>query len=200
MKVLVACERSGIVREAFRALGHDAYSCDIEPSDDDSPFHHQCEVESKLDMPWDLLIAHPPCTDIAVSGARWFPAKIADGRQQAALDFVRLLMNCTIERICVENPVSVISTHIRKPDQIIQPYEYGHHARKTTCLWLKNLPLLTPTDVVEPELVTYTRADGRTVTFSADYGVGYNTEHGTRRSVTYPGIGEAMALQWGGVV
>ena len=138
MKVLVACEYSGRVRNAFRALGHDAWSCDLLPSEDDSEWHVQGDVVDLLPMRWDLLIAHPPCTHLAVSGARHFAEKIADGRQAEALDFVRRLLNADIPHIALENPVSIISTKIRKPDQTIQPWQFGHGETKATCLWLKN--------------------------------------------------------------
>lgn len=141
MKVLVACEYSGVVRDAFRALGHDAMSCDLLPTDVEGP-HYQGDVRDILNDGWDLMIAHPPCTHLAVSGARWFKDKVEEQRE--ALDFVRLLMDAPIPKICIENPVSVISSKIRKPDQIIQPWQYGHGETKATCLWLKGLPLLTP--------------------------------------------------------
>ena len=189
MRVLIACEYSGRVREAFRKLGHDAWSCDILPSDDNSPYHIQDDVLKHLDDGWDLMIAHPPCTHLAVSGARHFAAKIADGRQQAALDFVQALLQAPIDKIALENPVSVISTKIRKPQQIIQPYEFGDPYKKTTCLWLKGLTKLTATDIVEPNIKTY--KDGSK--FSADYG--WSSNHA--RNKTYQGIANAMADQWG---
>ena len=192
MKVLVACEFSGIVRDAFRAKGHDAWSCDIIPASEPSKYHL---VEDALNVihwnNWDLMIAHPPCTHLAVSGARWFKDK-PPYLQQDALTFVQALMDADIEHICIENPVGVISSKIRKPDQYIQPYEYGHNTRKKTGLWLKNLPLLEPTNIVEPDLITY--SNGKT--FSADYGVGFGTKHGHRRSTFYSGIAAAMAEQW----
>lgn len=147
MNVLVACEFSGVVRRAFRLKGHNAWSCDFLPAEDDSPFHIQRDVRDILSKPWDLMVAHPPCTHLAVSGARWFKDKREE--QEEALDFVRLLMGASIPRICVENPISIISTRIRKPDQIIQPWMFGHPETKATCLWLKNLPLLFPTNIVE---------------------------------------------------
>jgi hypothetical protein len=147
MKVLIACEYSGTVRDAFTALGHEAMSCDLLPSDRPGN-HYQGDVRDVLYDGWDLMIAHPPCTDLAVSGARHFSEKIADGRQQRALDFVRLLLDAPIEHIALENPISVISSKIRKPDQIIQPWQFGHGETKATCLWLKNLPSLVPTDIV----------------------------------------------------
>lgn len=147
MRILIACEFSGTVRDAFRALGHDAISCDLRESERPGP-HILGDVLPHLEDGWDMMIAHPPCTHLAVSGARWFPAKRADGRQQAALEFVRLLLAAPIPRICLENPVSIISSAIRKPDQIIQPYEYGHGETKATCLWLKALPKLIATNIV----------------------------------------------------
>lgn len=189
MKILIACEYSGVVRDAFRKLGHDVWSCDILPCDSEPAYHYQCDVLTLLDKKWDMMIAHPPCTHLAVSGAKHFKEKIADGRQQAALDFVQKLMDAPIEKIVIENPVSIISTRIRKPDQIIQPYEYGNPSKKTTCLWLKNLPKLIPTDIVEPNMKTY--KDGST--FSADYG--WSSNH--KRNKTYQGIADAMADQWG---
>lgn len=168
--VLVACETSGVVRRAFRARGHDAWSLDVLPADDHSEFHLLGDASRVSLKGWDLLIAHPPCTHLAVSGARWFPAKRADGRQQAALDFVRLLLDAPVPRIALENPVSIISTAIRKPDQIIQPWQFGHGETKATCLWLKNLPPLHPT---QP-----------------------SPDRWKRRSITYQGIADAMAEQW----
>lgn len=145
MRVLVACEFSGVVREAFRARGHDAWSCDWLPSET-AGNHYQGDVLAVLLKGWDLMIAHPPCTYLAVSGARWFKDRRYE--QEAALEFVQKLMNAPIERICIENPISVISSRIRKPDQIIQPWQHGHGEVKATCLWLKNLPLLHQTIIV----------------------------------------------------
>ena len=146
MKILIACEFSGTVREAFSKLGHDAWSCDI--LETEIPGNHlQCDVREILGDGWDMMIAHPPCTHLAVSGARWFKDKKVE--QAEALEFVRLLLNAPIERIALENPISIISSHIRKPDQIIQPWQFGHGETKATCLWLKNLPKLQPTNIVE---------------------------------------------------
>ncbi len=193
MRVLVACEYSGRVREAFRRRGHEAYSCDLLPSEDDSRFHLQCMNEDDIwhiinrkgfETPWDLMIAHPPCTDLAVSGARHFPEKIADGRQGKALDFVRRLMDAPIIQIAIENPISVISSKIRKPDQIIQPWLFGHGETKATCLWLKNLPKLNPTDIVE----------GRS---DRIHKMPPGPDRWKERSRTYQGIADAMAEQWG---
>jgi len=186
LRVLIACEYSGVVREAFRALGHDAMSCDLLPTEQDGP-HYQGDVRDVLDDGWDLMIAHPPCTDLAVSGARHFAAKIADGRQGRALDFVRLLMDAPIPQIAIENPISVISSHIRKPDQVIQPWQFGHGETKATCLWLKNLPKLRPTNIV----------DGRD---NRIHRMPPGPDRWKLRSVTYSGIADAMADQWGGWV
>jgi len=196
MRVLVACEYSGRVREAFRKRGHDAWSCDLLESEDGSPFHFQMDVLELLEgselpgikgwvrYPWDLIIAHPPCTDLAVSGARHFAEKIADGRQEKALGFVRDLMNAPALQICIENPISVISSKIRKPDQIIQPWQFGHGETKATCLWLKGLPKLIPTDIVEGrEAKVHKMAPG--------------PNRWKDRSRTYQGIADAMAKQWG---
>ena len=154
MKVLIACEFSGIVREAFRRLGHNAWSCDLLPTEIPGQ-HLECDVRTVLRNGWDLMVAHPPCTHLAVSGARWFREKrrqrelfLAQSRQDEAIEFVRLLLDAPIERIALENPVSILSTTFRPPDQIIQPWHFGHAETKTTCLWLKNLPMLQPTDIV----------------------------------------------------
>ncbi len=149
MKVLIACEFSGIVREAFRKRGHDAWSCDFLPTETTHlgrHWHYTGNVLELLPNGWDLMIAFPPCTHLAVSGARWFQDKLEE--QQKALDFVRELMGAPIEKIALENPIGIISTRIRKPDQIIQPWQFGHGETKATCLWLKNLPLLKPTNIV----------------------------------------------------
>lgn len=183
MRVLVACEYSGRVRDAFLARDHDAMSCDLLPTDAPGP-HYQGDVFDIIGDGWDLMVAHPPCTDLAVSGARHFAAKIADGRQQRALDFVRRLLDAPIERIALENPISVISSKIRKPDQIIQPWMFGHGETKATCLWLKNLPKLVPTDVV----------DGREPRV---HRMPPSADRWKKRSETYLGIANAMASQWG---
>lgn len=181
MKVLVACEYSGKVRNAFSSLGHDAILCDF--LDSDLPGnHYKGDVRDLLDCGFDLMIAHPPCTHLAVSGARWFSKKKIV--QKESLSFVRLLMNSPIEKICIENPVSIISTRIRKPDQIIQPWMFGHGETKTTCLWLKNLPKLQPTIVV----------NGRS---NRIHLLSPSPERWKIRSETYQGIADAMADQWG---
>ena len=193
MRVLVACEYSGAVRDAFRRRGHDAVSCDLLPTDAPGP-HHVGPVQDIIGDGWDLLVAFPPCTDLAASGARWFPAKRADGRQARALDFVRLLLEAPIPRVAVENPVGVISSAIRKPDQIIQPYEHGHEATKTTCLWLRGLPLLVPTQVVGKGSRHVTKSGRSLPTW---YNLPPSADRWKVRSQTFPGIAEAMSAQWG---
>jgi site-specific DNA-cytosine methylase len=195
MKILVACEMSGRVRDAFIKRGHEAMSCDLLDTLVEGP-HYKGDVFDIINDGWDLMIAHPPCTDIAISGSKYFKEKIADGRQQRALDFVQLLIDAPISKICIENPVSVISTKIRKPDQIIQPYEYGHDASKRTCLWLKGLPLLKGTVYVEPRIVGgYSRWGNQTD--SGQNRLGPSEDRAAIRSLTYEGIAEAMAEQWG---
>ena len=184
MRVLVACEYSGRVREAFRKLGHDAWSCDLLPADDNSPYHIQGDVLEILNDGWDLMIAHPPCTHLAVSGARYFAEKIADGRQQEGIDFFMAMINAPIPRIAVENPICIMSTKYRKPDQIIQPWQFGHGETKATCLWLKNLPKLTPTNIV----------DGRE---NKVWKMPPSKDRWKLRSMTYQGVADAMAAQWG---
>lgn len=203
MRVLVACEFSGTVRRAFRALGHDAWSCDILPAEDDSEHHYQCDVREVLGNGWDLMIAHPPCTYLAVSGMHWTTRGLRDPKlTEDALAFVQLLMDAPIERIAIENPVSVISSRIRKPDQIVQPHEYGHDVSKKTCLWLKGLPKLTPTQMVEPRIVTTPsgrpakRWGNQCSNFGQD-SLPPSPDRWKLRSVTYQGIADAMAQQWG---
>ena len=184
MRVLVACEFSGTVRRAFRAAGHDAWSCDLLSAEDYSAYHYQEDVLKVVQRKWDLMVAHPPCTHLAVSGARWFKDKAAE--QAAALEFVRALLSAPIPRIALENPVSVISSRIRKPDQIIQPWQFGHGEVKATCLWLKGLPKLVPTNIV----------DGR---HPACWLASPGPDRWKIRSRTYQGIADAMAAQWGAV-
>lgn len=181
MKVLIACEFSGTVREAFARLGHDAWSCDLLETEQPGQ-HIIADVREVLTQGWDLLIAHPPCTHLAVSGARWFKDKLQE--QAEALEFVRLLLSADIPRIALENPISIISSKIRKPDQIIQPWQFGHGEVKATCLWLKNLPRLIPTEVVEGRLARVHKEPP-------------SPERWKNRSRTFPGIAAAMAQQWG---
>jgi hypothetical protein len=192
MRVLVACEFSGRVRQAFRDLGHDAWSCDLLPSEDESAHHVQGDVLGVVADQWDIGIFHPPCTDLAVSGARHFAAKKADGRQDAALDFVRALLDAPIPRIALENPVSIISSKIRKPDQIIQPFMFGHPERKATCLWLKGLPRLLPTHDVEAEMMALPKRERERVHYMPP-----DPDRWKNRSRTFQGIANAMARQWG---
>lgn len=183
MKVLVACEFSGIVREAFRARGHDAWSCDLLPSDDNSSYHYEDDVSHILAWSdWDLIIAHPPCTHLAVSGARWFKDKMTE--QKTAIDFFMRFVNHSCKKIAIENPVSIMSTQYRRPDQIVQPWQFGHGETKATCLWLKNLPNLIPTKIVE----------GREQRI---HKMPPSKNRSKLRSITYQGIAEAMAEQWG---
>ena len=193
MRVLVACEYSGRVRDAFDARGHEVLSCDLLPSALPGP-HYQGDVFDVIDDDWDLMIAFPPCTHLSASGARWWPAKVADGRQQAALDFVQALMDAPIERIAIENPVGKISTAIRKPDQIVQPYMFGDPHTKTTCLWLKGLPLLVPTDVVGKGERHITKS-GKSL--PAWYNLPPSPDRAKKRSLTFPGFAAAMSQQWG---
>jgi site-specific DNA-cytosine methylase len=182
MRVLIACEYSGTVRDAFISEGHEAVSCDLLPTDVPGP-HYKGDVFDVINDDWDLMIAHPPCTHLAVSGARHFAAKIADGRQQAALDFVKRLLDAPIALIALENPVSIISSRIRKPDQIIQPWQFGHGETKATCLWLKGLPLLRPTNIVAGREARIHRMPP-------------SPNRWKLRSTTFKGIAEAMAAQW----
>ena len=191
MRVLIACEYSGAVRDAFIRAGHYAASCDLLPSDSPLGDHYQCDVTAILDHDWDLMIAHPPCTHLSVSGARWFKGKQA--KQAAALDFVRQLLDAPIPRIALENPVSIISSHIRKPDQIIQPWMFGHEATKTTCLWLKGLPHLTPTSIVGKGARHITKS-GKSL--PKWYNLPPSTDRWKIRSATFQGIADAMAAQW----
>lgn len=209
MRVLVACEESQEVCKAFRALGHEAYSCDIEPCSGGHPEWHIQDDAKRIidgykhgygcpffvtndgkthDMPerWDMILAFPPCTHLAVSGARWFEQKRKDGRQQAAIDFFMRFVNADCDYIAIENPVGIMSTYYRKPDQIIQPWMFGHGETKATCLWLKGLPPLEPTDIV----------DGRE---QRVWKMPPSADRAKLRSKTFPGIAKAMAEQWGDI-
>lgn len=191
MRVLIACEFSGVVREAFRAVGHDAWSCDIVPATDGSKFHIQADARIVSWWPhafdkWDLMIAHPPCTHLAVSGARWWKDRLR--WQEEAIQFFIQLASANIPQIAIENPIGIMSTKYRKPDQIIQPWMFGHGETKATCLWLKGLPLLNPTNVV----------DGRVPRVHHESpGIKNGLTRQQRRSITYQGIADAMASQWG---
>lgn len=225
MNVLIACEESQEVCKAFRAKGHNAFSCDIQPCSGGHPEWHIRDDVLRIingyemgygcpffvtddqrahDTPkkWDLIIAHPPCTDLAVSGARWFPEKQKDFRQQKAVVFFLQMMLANCDKIAVENPIGIMSTIYRKPDQIIQPFQFGHHVRKATCLWLKNLPPLVPTDVVDPgELDENGFTIGGAMRWATDENgktIAWNDPRTAKiRSKTFPGIARAMAEQWG---
>jgi hypothetical protein len=184
MRVLIACEYSATVRDAFRAAGCDAWSCDLLPTEGDPQWHIQGDVLAVLSNGWDTMVAHPPCTHLAVRGARWFPAQREDGSQQAAAAFFMALINAPIPRIAVENPVCIMSRLYRKPDQIIQPWQYGHGEVKATCLWLKGLPRLQPTNAVP----------GREARI---HKMPPHPDRWKERSRTFPGIAAAMANQWG---
>ena len=183
-RVLIACEFSGRVRDAFRRRGHDAWSCDLLPSDEPGP-HYRGDVFDIIGEGWDLMVAHPPCTHLAVSGARWFKDKLQE--QAEALDFVRRLMAAPIHMKCIENPVSIISSRIRKPDQIIQPWQFGHGETKATCLWLEWLPPLVPTNIVSGRAAVVHRMPP-------------GLDRWKLRSLTYAGVADAMAEQWGAVL
>jgi hypothetical protein len=196
MKVLVACEYSGAVRDAFRARGHDAMSCDLLPTDAPGP-HYQGDVRDVLGDGWDLMIAHPPCTYLSVSGMHWTRRGLRDPKlTEDALAFVRLLMDAPIPRIAIENPVSIISSRLRKPEQIVQPWQFGHDASKKTCLWLVGLPPLRPTRVIEPRLVNGRQRWGNQ-TDSGQNRLSPSPDRWKIRSATFPGIAAAMADQWG---
>lgn len=199
MRVLVACEFSGVVRNAFGRRGHDAWSCDLLPAADDSRQHIQMDIEKVLrtSRDWDLLIAHPPCTYLCSSGLHWNKRRPGRAEQtELALRFVRWLMELPVERIAIENPIGCISTRIRKPDQTIQPWQFGHDASKATCLWLKNLPALQPTNIVEPRIVNG-RPRWANQTDSGQNRLAPSPTRWAERSKTFPGIAEAMAAQWG---
>ena len=196
MKVLIACESSGTVRDAFIRAGHDAMSCDILPTEKPGP-HYQGDVRDVLGDGWDLLIGHPPCTYLSVSGMHWTTRGLRDPQlTEDALAFARLLMDAPIARIAIENPVSIISSRIRKPDQIIQPYQFGHDASKKTCLWLKGLPPLRPTAFVDPRIVGG-KPRWANQTDSGQNKLPPSADRWRMRSKTYQGIADAMAAQWG---
>lgn len=190
MNVLIACEFSGIIREAFTAQGHNAWSCDFLPTEIEGK-HYKMDVSETLEDGWDLMIAHPPCDHLAVSGARWFKDKRKDGRQQAAIEFFLTLVRADMPKICVENPIGIMSTLYRKPDQIIQPWQFGHPEAKATCLWLRGLPKLVPTNILTRE----GRWDNQTP--SGQNKLGPSPTRAQDRSRTYQGIANAMAEQWG---
>tara|TARA_R100001509_G_C4826161_1_gene201602 strand:- start:233 stop:889 length:657 start_codon:yes stop_codon:yes gene_type:complete len=203
LNILVACEESQAVTKHLRVLGHEAFSCDILPCSGGHPeWHYQQDVFEVIEKGWDVMIAFPPCTHLASSGARHFKKKIADGRQQQGVDFFMKLVNADIDRIAIENPVGVMSTKYRKPDQIIQPYQYGDKAQKSTCLWLKNLPKLEPTNIVEKgEFFEFTSKKGEKKRMPMWYYKALQDaktpeQRQTLRSKTFNGIARAMATQW----
>ena len=199
MKILVACEESQAVTKRLRVLGHEAYSCDIQECSGGHPeWHIFGDVVPELEKHWDMLIAFPPCTDLAVSGAAWFEEKRKDGRQQASIDFFMLFANANCERIAIENPVGIMSSQWRKPDQIIQPYWFGDEAQKTTCLWLKGLPKLEPTKMVgKGEFITHKSGKTKPKWFADAFKLS-PSERRKVRSKTFDGIAQAMAEQWAG--
>ena len=193
MKILVACEESQAVTKEFRKLGHEAYSCDvIECSGGHPEWHLQQDVTELLEKEWDMIIAFPPCTHLAVSGAAWFEEKRKDGRQQEGIDFFMKFANAKCERVMIENPVGIMSTQWRKPDQIVQPYEFGHMEQKKTCLWLKGLPKLVGTDNVKDEMMKLSKKERERIHYLSP-----GPERAKLRSKTFPGIAKAMAEQWG---
>lgn len=204
MKILIACEFSGRVREAFRAKGENAWSCDLLPSEIPSKYHIQDNILNHLDDGWDMLIAFPPCTYLSNAGIAWFNEKkygdnaiIRKQLRIEALNFVLELANAPISKICIENPVGWLNSHYRKPEQVIQPWQFGNTENKRTCLWLKNLPLLNYTNIVMPEIKGYFKSGkkvGKPIYFVDNI---HGKHRAYERSRTFPGIAEAMALQWG---
>jgi hypothetical protein len=191
VRVLIACEYSGRVRDEFLKLGHEAMSCDLLPTDAAGP-HYQGDVRDVLDYPWDMMIAHPPCTDLAVSGAAWFAKKRMAGQQQASASFFMMLAKADIPQIVIENPVCVMSSLWRKPDQTIQPWMFGHMEQKATCLWLKNTPPLAPTNIVKDEMMLLPKNQRERLHYLPP-----SEDRWKLRSETYLGIAQAMASQWG---
>lgn len=195
----MACEESQAVTIEFRKLGHEAYSCDIEPCSGGHPeWHLQQDVTELLKEKWDMIIAFPPCTHLAVSGAAWFEQKRKDGRQQQGIDFFMKFVNCDCEKIAIENPVGIMSSVWRKPNQIINPWQFGDEYSKKTCLWVKGLPLLTPTKIVSKGEWTTFKSGKRSPKWFADAYKLSPHERAKARSKTFPGIAKAMAEQWGG--
>ena len=195
MQILVACEFSGTVRDAFIKNGHDAMSCDLEPTEVPGP-HYQGNVMDVINQDWDLMIAFPPCTHLAVSGARHFVTKQADGRQKQGIQFFLQMATAKIPRIAIENPIGIMSNLYKQPTQIIQPQEYGHNTTKATCLWLKGLPMLRPTNIVDKgEVVTF-KSGKRMSKWYADSGKNLPKEREKMRNKTFQGIADAMANQW----
>ncbi len=203
MKILVACEYSGVVRDAFRRLGHDAWSCDIIPTDADPTYHIQCDVLEIIDQGWDMMIAHPPCTYLTVAGNKWLKPEYKDRfpdrekQMYEAAEFFIKLANAPINKIAIENPVGRMSSLYRKPDQIIQPYQFGHSVRKSTCLWLKGLPPLEPTNIVSYEIDVFQSDNTQSKCHTETGHIRDRKERSKVRSKTFQGIADAMAQQWG---
>ena len=201
MRVLVACEESQAVTIELRKLGHEAYSCDIEPcSGGYREWHLQQDVTELLKEKWDMIIAFPPCTHLAVSGAAWFEQKRKDGRQQQGIDFFMKFVNCDCEKVAIENPVGIMSSLYRKPDQIIHPWQFGHLEKKSTCLWLKGLPLLKPTNIVEKGEFVVFPSGKRMSKWYADSAKHSPKQREKIRNKTFQGIADAMAEQWGNLL
>lgn len=199
MRVLVVCECSGIVRQAFRSNGHDAWSCDLQPAEDGSPYHFQEDCFGPLMRErWDLMIAHPPCTYLSSSGVHWVHRDPTRVKKMAdALQFVRLLMSVDVPKVCIENPVGVISSQIGPPTQTIQPWMFGDDASKATCLWLAGLPLLQPTVLAKPRIVALGKMRWDNQLDGGQNKLGPSEERQRERSRTYPGVAAAMADHWG---
>lgn len=205
MRILIACEESDEVRSRFEKMGFDAWSCDIQPNRNPKAKHFQCDIFEVIQKEWDAMIAFPPCTHLAVSGAAWFEQKRKDGRQQHAIDFFIEIANAPIKHIAIENPIGIMSKNYRKPDQIIQPYYFGDEAQKTTCLWLKNLPKLyhNAAPNLFDDKITWVKPKGNVIYNGKLYSWACNKwfkskeERSRERSKTFPGIAEAMATQWG---
>lgn len=199
MKVLIACEESQAVCKEFRAKGHDAYSCDLLPASGGHPeWHLQQDVSELLQEEWDMIIAFPTCTHLSNAGVAWRKQKAADGRLQQGIDFFMLFANANCEKICIENPVGIMSSEFRKPDQIIQPYQFGHNVSKRTCLWLKGLPILHPTNVVKVEHTMFYKTGkkaGKPICWIDQFPP--SADRAKLRSKTFTGIAKAMADQWG---
>ena len=206
MKILIACEESQTICKEFRRLGHEAYSCDLLPCSGGHPeWHLQCDVFTVLDQGWDMMIAHPECTRLTVTANKWYKPEFSERfptihqDREDAVDFFMRLANANIPRIAIENPIGIMSTRWRKPDQIIQPYQFGDPERKSTCLWLKNLPKLIPTDIVQPEIITF--KSGKTMSKCHYESVKLSKEERRKaRSKTFPGIARAIAEQWGNLI
>jgi hypothetical protein len=203
MRILIACEFSGTVREAFRKLGHDAWSCDIIPSDDNSPYHIQGDVLDIINNGWDMMIAHPPCTRLTVTGNKWYKPEYADrfpnihNERDEAIEFFMKLVNAPIGRICIENPIGIMSTKYKKPNQIIQPYQFGHEASKATCLWLKGLQKLEHTNIVNKGEFVEFKSGKRMSKWYCDAAKFPSKQREKIRNKTFQGIADAMAEQWG---